>query len=404
MASGNKDEQFIFEFNEVDGPEKPALEPEDDSLLDLDGAAAPEEDDETWEPQAPVAVAIEVAVVAEEAKAEAQATIAAQEPVQAAQPAPVQEPAPAPAPVVEEAPAEAKAPVAAEKPAEEAPALQAAAAVKEEAKPAKAEAVQEEPVIAEAPEGEAKSKALKPADIRRAALAWMAKQKPTALAAKVPTRLKRFCASVAAFWSEPGRRKRLLKPQRTAIVEIRADREACFAESAKNAELLPALRDAKARKTELEAEIRLNEPNLKDGDYLFDEIENWNYAASKNKDYRQALKRIEELERAIHNGSRFEKIRRAKVSNELYLAVPEGAVHPDELAEGWGLIYVSPELDAKLIKKAEAWDCPEDNMMHLAQNIGASALRDVLFSNGVHLAADGSISLIKPPRRRRPAK
>lgn len=361
MASGSKDEQFIFEFNEVDGPEKPALEPEDDSLLDLDGAAA-EEEEEAWEPQAPVPSVAAVVVAAEEAKSVAV------------------EPAPQPEPEPVAKPGEA-----------------------EDAKPA--EPVQE-PVIVESHEEEPKTAkaALKPADIRRAALAWMATRKPTALAAKVPTRLKRFCASVAAFWSEPGRRKRLLKPQRTAIVEVRAGREECFAESAKHAELLPALRAAKARKSELEAEIRLNEPQLKDGDFLFEEIESWNYAASRSKEYRQALKRIEELERSIHNGSRFEKIRRAKVSNELYLAVPEGAVRPDELAEGWGLIYVSPELEARLVKKAEPWDCPEDNMMHLAQNIAASALRDVLFSNGVHLASDGSISLIKPPRRRRPVK
>ena len=381
MASGAKDEQFIFEFTEVDGPEKPALEAEDDSLLDLDySSSTPEEEEEAWTPP-PIAIA-EVIPTAEEPKEAIVETPAIPQPSAIEESTEVEEPVKA-EPV-------AKLAEKLEEPVEE-----PEATVKIEAAP--------ELVVVEVPD-EVKAKALKPADIRRAALAWMAKQKPTALAAKVPTRLKRFYASVAAFWSEPGRRKRLLKPQRTAIVEIRPDRESCFAESAKNADLLPALREAKGRKVELEAEIRLNEPELKDGDFLFDEIEKWNYSASKNKDYRHVLKRIEELERAIHNGSRFEKIRRAKVSNELYLAVPEDAVHPDELAEGWGLIYVTPELDAKLVKKAEPWDCPEDNMMHLAQNIGASALRDVLFSNGVHLAADGSISLIKPPRRRRPAK
>jgi hypothetical protein len=148
----------------------------------------------------------------------------------------------------------------------------------------------------------------------------------------------------------------------------------------------------------------VKEPHLKDANFLFPEIERWDYMASSDKEYRKTLKRIETLERAVNNGSRFERIRQAKVANELYLAVPEGAIKPEELADGWGLLYVSPTLEATVVREAEAWDCPEENMMHLAQNVAASALRDVLFSHGVHLAADGSISIIKPPRRRRPLK
>ena len=415
-----KDEQFIFEFNEVDGPEKPALEPEDDSLLDLDDpAVSEEEEDASWAPVPPVVVEETVEAVKECAPVEV-AVISPSPAIELPEPEPALEPKAEeiPAPVkIEEPAVQAEESVKEEPKSEVEPAAVAAAPVVEpvseiavvveavvetvaEAAPVEKVVEVEAEEVSEAP----KLKSLKPADIRRAALAWMAKQKPSALAAKVPTRLKRFCASVAAFWSEPGRRKRLLKPQRTAIIEIRGDRESCFAESAKNADLLPAIRDAKAKKIELEAQIRINEPHLKDSDFLFDDIETWNYADTSNKEYHQVVKRIEELERALHKGSRFELIRRAKVANELYLAVPEGVLLPDELAEGWGLIYVTPELDAKLVKQAESWDCPEENMMHLAQNIGASALRDVLFSNGVHLAADGSISVIKPPRRRRPTK
>lgn len=253
----------------------------------------------------------------------------------------------------------------------------------------------------EIPPPAAASAALSPHDMRRAALAWLAGLGPMALAAKVPTRLKRFRADAAGFWSEPGK-KRLLKPSRTVVVEVRDDRETCWPECTRKEQLLPALREAKAKKAELEADIRAKEPHLKDSDVLFDDVPKWNYAKSSSRAYHRCLKQIDELERALYKGSRFERIRRAKVANELYLAVPEGAVHPDELADGWGLIYIGHDLKTTLVKPAEAWECPEENLLHLAQNIAASSMRDVLFANGVFIQPDGRIALLRPPRRRRP--
>lgn len=237
-------------------------------------------------------------------------------------------------------------------------------------------------------------------ELQRAALAWLASGFPTAAATRVPTRLAKFRADAAAFWSTP-RKNRLLQPERTVLVEARATRGSCWPECSGSEEIVPQLRLEQERRQAFEAEIRIREPHLLDSDVLFPEIEYWNYSGTKNPEYKICLRRIRDYERALYRGSRFERIHRADVANELYLAVPEGLIHPNELAEGWGLLYVCRNLSVKVIKKALPQECPQENMLHLSQNIAASSLNDVLFAHGVYLSSNGKATFRRPPRRRR---
>lgn len=237
-------------------------------------------------------------------------------------------------------------------------------------------------------------------ELQRAALAWLASGFPTAAATRVPTRLIKFRADAAAFWSTPGK-NRLLQPERTVLVEARATRSSCWPECSGSEEIVPQLRLEQERRQAIEAEIRIREPHLRDSDVLFPEIEYWNYSGTKNPEYKLCLRKIRDYERALYRGSRFERIRRANVANELYLAVPEGLIHPNELAEGWGLLYVSRNLSVTVAKRALPRECPQENMLHLSQNIAASSLNDVLFAHGVYLSSSGKISFRRPPRRRR---
>ena len=237
-------------------------------------------------------------------------------------------------------------------------------------------------------------------ELQRAALAWLASGFPTAAATRVPTRLIKFRADAAAFWSTPGK-NRLLQPERTVLVEARATRSSCWPECSGSEEIVPQLRLEQERRQAIEAEIRIREPHLRDSDVLFPEIEYWDYSGTRNPEYKICLRKIREYERALYRGSRFERIRRANVANELYLAVPEGLIHPNELAEGWGLLYVSRNLSVKVAKQALPRECPQENMLHLSQNIAASSLNDVLFAHGVYLSSGGKISFRRPPRRRR---
>ena len=66
-----------------------------------------------------------------------------------------------------------------------------------------------------------------------------------------------------------------------------------------------------------------------------------------------------------------------------------------------GLLYVSRNLSVTVAKRALPRECPQENMLHLSQNIAASSLNDVLFAHGVYLSSSGKISFRRPPRRRR---
>ncbi|MBN1865376.1 MAG: hypothetical protein JW808_10780 [Victivallales bacterium] len=236
-------------------------------------------------------------------------------------------------------------------------------------------------------------------DLKRAVLAWLLPQSPSGVGLRVPTRVSRFRADMAAFWSLPAK-KRLLQPVRTLIVETRLDRDDCWPDCSRQEELLPLLVVQKELKLAIEAEIRAKEPSLRDSDTLFTEFESWRYSESRNRRYRSCLKKIEELERALYNGSRFEQIRRAHVADYLYLAVPEGTVKPHELADGWGLINITPDLEAKVARQAESWNCQVANRLHLAQQIAASSRDALFFSMGLRAGKDGEVLYSPPPRRR----
>lgn len=241
--------------------------------------------------------------------------------------------------------------------------------------------------------------AIKAFELKRAVMGWLIPQAPSGFALGVPTRISKFKADIAAFWSVP--KKKLMKPEKTVIIEVRHDRENCWPECSRKEELLPKLREIKELKKSLEEKIRRDEPHLKDTDNLFDEYESWDFTKTKNRDYHKCCRQIDDTEHALYNGSRFEQIRRANTADYLYLAVPSGTVHQHELADGWGLLYIEKDMSVKLVKGPDKWTCPEDNKLHLIQNIAISSSKCVLFANGIREDANGSVFFTPIPRKRR---
>lgn len=243
---------------------------------------------------------------------------------------------------------------------------------------------------------------LKPFELKQAILGWLMALAPSGVGTQVPTRISKYQVDIAAFWSAP--EKQLLRPEKTMIVEIRDDREQCWPDCGDSDKLLRKLREKKEQKSILEAVIRVDEPGLKESDSLFDEYESWNYAASVNQEYQRCLKQIEKIQHSLYKGSRFEQIRRGHVADLLYLAVPTGEVHADELAEGWGLLYVDAQHHVTEIKKAGLQEPPESNRLHLIQGLAAAAMKNVLFAYGVRVSDNGKVAFAPPPRRRKGTK
>lgn len=240
-------------------------------------------------------------------------------------------------------------------------------------------------------------------DIRRAVMAWLYKFTPYSVGVMVPTRISKYRAGVAASWSKTASKKgrKTLYPHKTAIIEIRSAKDSFAAECGKKNGLNYLLAIEKDRKAQLETYIRENESDLKLTDTLFSDIEAWDYSKSENKNYSKCCKRIEELERNINNGSRFERIRQALLADYLYLAVPNGLVEKEEIADGWGLLYVNKDMSVDLVAEPETWNCPIENKMHLVQNIAKSSTSTLYTANGISLYKNGRTKFIRIPRKRR---
>ncbi len=236
-------------------------------------------------------------------------------------------------------------------------------------------------------------------ELRRTVIAWLLAQNPTGLAISVPTRISKFKADVAAFQSNIIRGRS--RPVQTVIVEIRSDRKSCWPDCGNHDELLNSLKQKKAIKEQLEAEIRIDEPELRESDTLFDEFQSWDYSRSTSREYQQCRRQVEKLEHALYKGSRFEQLRRTHVADLHYLAVPEGLVEANEVAFGWGLLYITKDSGIKIVKEAFKRDCPPENRLHLVMNIAAAGLNDTLFSNGIRRDNSGDIIFTPIPRRRR---
>jgi len=235
--------------------------------------------------------------------------------------------------------------------------------------------------------------------MRQTLLSWLYERQPAGIGLAVPTRFQKFQADLAAFWSMPGVRHP--QPGKTLIIEIRLDRDQCWPDCSGKEELLASLRELKSRKEELESRIREREPGLRDGDTLFEEFQSWNYLGTTDPEYHKCLRAIEKNEYALYRGSRFEQIRRALLAEYTYLAVPEHTVSPEEIAHGWGLLYISRQMEVFTVKEAIRWECPLENKLHLIHNIAAANLKDVLFAHGVTPQRDGRTVIAAPPRRRR---
>ncbi len=247
-------------------------------------------------------------------------------------------------------------------------------------------------------------------ELRRASLKWLLETgRPTAAALDAATRISKFRADIAAFWSQPVRNmhdegpSQILRPVRTAIIQCCLTRAECWPDCARSQELLPKLCQLKEQAQAQEAEIRRDEPELRDGASLFEEYAVWRYEDTVNPEYHRIRRAIAKTEHAVYRGSQFERIRQAALADQLYLAVPEGLIQPRELADGWGLLWVRNDMQVTVAQPPETRNCLDANRMHLVQNMAAASADAMRCVIGLQAHANGRHSFVRPPRfHRRP--
>ena len=246
--------------------------------------------------------------------------------------------------------------------------------------------------------------------LKRAVMVWLdnGAAPPTGLADDVPTRMCRFKADIGAFVSKPVRNSEgvgpgyLLEPQHTTIVLCYSERSQCWNDCTNSENIIPQLKAAKDRKRQLQSQIRNEEPELRESNTLFEEFADWRYEQTQNARYHKVQREIENMENALYAGTRFEQLRQAQVADYLYLAVPAGMINADELADGWGLLWVLSDLSVSVKRTPNFHDCSPCNRVHFIQNIAAASRKSVEFVNGLrHSNTENRTYFVKPPRGHR---
>lgn len=241
-------------------------------------------------------------------------------------------------------------------------------------------------------------KVLSKAELRQAAMAFLATLKPAGIAANVPTRRSKYRVAAAGFWRPENHRKNHTVTK-TAIIVMYDDLDCCFSDCAGRDERIAVITKLQEEKELLEADIRRDEPHLAAADDLFGDFRTWDYASSTNPAYRKICRKLDKEVRLLTQGSKLEYIRRAGNADLCFLAVPENLIDPAVIPIEWGVVELTAKPRGfKLLRNAmRLSDVTPDGRLQLALNVAAAAAKSACFANGVD--ADGKMR--RPPKRRR---
>jgi len=244
--------------------------------------------------------------------------------------------------------------------------------------------------------------------LRLAVLRWLfadSSSAPSAVSSDVKVRLLGVQADLLASWHpavyQASVKRKLQVPKRIMLVICAADRASCWPACAERDEILEQSSALRLQMQRLEKDIRSKEPHLLDNNMLFEEYAEWDYGKSVNHGYQELRTQLNKLEKALYKGTQLEKIAGLNMADELYLAVPEGVLLPEELRRPWGLLTVSKDLQLSLRREALPQQMQPEMRRHMIQNMLVAQREQLLENMGLKLHKDGSSSYVSRPRSRK---
>jgi len=223
--------------------------------------------------------------------------------------------------------------------------------------------------------------------LRRRALAWLCAlpEPPDGFACDVLVNGHGNRADIAAFWSRRDR-DGLLQPVRCAAVICALTRQECWAAGINGDSLMLELRDLRQKISRMEADIRRQEPQLKEVT-LFEEYADWDYARSANAGYHEAVRHRHVLEGKLFNGTRSDRLLASGALDEVYVAVPEGTLLAGEGIGACGLLEIPLDAGEPVRLLRAPGPCPSSpspaRRMQLVQAVAAAAAGYVRAGHGI---------------------
>ncbi len=243
--------------------------------------------------------------------------------------------------------------------------------------------------------------------LRQAVAIWLAarRPKPSGLGFDVETTGARLKADVAACWLQNP------KPDdadagcgagapnlRHAIVICCPTRESCWPECSSAEAIVAEVSRLRAEAEAEEGKIRVQEPELRANDVLFEEFAIWEYERSLNPHYQKLRQRLAELENMLYKGTRLERLTFRPMAEKMFVATPAGLLQPNELRRDWGLLWVDPGKGVELVRDGKPHSCLLPDRMKLLNNLLASTM-DMMLSAPVPRRRAPQRPALAPPRR-----
>ena len=165
---------------------------------------------------------------------------------------------------------------------------------------------------------------------------------------------------------------------KTIVIECKQSR-ADFLSDSRNAATLAAERSRlwRVKQTLEEQILKACEPQLRQsGSALFNELEEWDFSASRVGSYRKVVSELLAVDRQLHGGIKFWMLAHYRLADWLFLAVPRGVVHAGEIPPGWGLLELA-EGAGEFSMRTEAPERPgnPEHRQRLLRNIAGAASR-----------------------------
>jgi hypothetical protein len=223
--------------------------------------------------------------------------------------------------------------------------------------------------------------------LKKLSLAWAQEHGYTIAAAEVSApHLGRARLDVAAYRPPPrcslARKKGPPVIGATAIFECKQSRADFLHDTRRESEITDRLKKLQERRVMYEESMQLRFPSLRRGEALFPEFDGYDFASLGHPPYDDLLAEIKQLNRQMHERTKFDRLARWQAANLHYVVAEPAVAEPHELPHGWGLL-TRGDSGLELTLPATWQEAPEQHRWNLLLRIGVSGTRAVHRDLGV---------------------
>lgn len=161
----------------------------------------------------------------------------------------------------------------------------------------------------------------------------------------------------------------------TAVFECKQARADLLRDAADEQATLLRLQAVTSRRVELEKLVGAHLPSLRRGDTLFAECDDFDFSHHRHDGLKAVWREEAQLQAKLFGGTKFDRMRRYRAADRLYLVVAPGVMEPHEAPAGWGVLQAVGADELELQRAPAQLDAGPAARLALLQSIALSGTR-----------------------------